>query len=345
MKKLVLTIIPLFLLSILLIGQNGSLQQASQDLFPRNHFKDNTCGAYAGTVFVSEDGGINIPFVVCFGEFVEVFNNGDAILPPDTIPPGHPAIMYAMYSCPPTEEDPNDDPCFTGFAWTGADFITTNTGEIFEDIGVNQFWIAPFTPYDVRNTGGTWIFGDCVDASPEEAVEFLFLNEIYFTSCPAECLGTVHIQISGGYPEFFGSEYTVTNTGAGNLSVSDNLVTISGLNDADEYSFTVEDEAGCSQHYLGKYYPEGDDCTPTSTNRLTKDAINIYPNPTHGLLQVEDIEGHNTYTVNNSMGQLVTSGNISGNTLTLNWSSFASGHYTITFFGGEIPQQYRILKQ
>ncbi|MDB4534643.1 gliding motility-associated C-terminal domain-containing protein, partial [Vicingaceae bacterium] len=87
-----------------------------------------------------------------------------------------------------------------------------------------------------------------------------YLNPITTTEvedCPA---GTVVVTISGGYPEFFTGDYNITNTGAGTISsttVSSHggTVTISGLTDGDNYSFTILDDNNCPVTYTGRAFP------------------------------------------------------------------------------------------
>lgn len=212
----------------------------------------------AGTVTVNNDGGTNMPFVVCFGDAVDLTNNGDFILP--TTGPA-PELMFALYNCPPTDpDDPGADPCYDNSFWTGANFQTTNDGGIVDFMGQNTFWMVPIAAdnglappagpnYDSNND-------DCFDINIDQVVMFTFLDEILFDEVNIdECTGEVEIEIEGGYAALFPGSYNVVNTGDGNLSQSGSngeTILITGLQDGDSYSFdVVDDGAGCSASYAG----------------------------------------------------------------------------------------------
>jgi len=79
------------------------------------------CNANAGTSTVGILGsGLN-NYILCEGDSIVVFTNGDTTLPAGA----DPGITYAIYNCPPTSGniDPATDPCFTGY--------TTGTVMIF----------------------------------------------------------------------------------------------------------------------------------------------------------------------------------------------------------------------
>ena len=73
-------------------------------------------------------------------------------------------------------------------------------------------------------------------------IEITYLNPIT-TSSVSDCgAGTMSVNVSGGFPEFFIGDYNLTNTGSGTLSAttinnSGGSVTISGLINGDAYKF------------------------------------------------------------------------------------------------------------
>lgn len=227
------------------------------------------CMAEAGTYTVNDDGGGTFPYVVCFGEDVDVTSDNNFTLPP-TGP--LPDMVYLFYSCPPTDPDPANDPCWTGWFWTGSDMQTANDGGIVGAIGFNTFLlIAAVIDNNQPNPNGPAIDADgdmCWDINDVDYETWTFLNEIEFDEVNVDdCAGEVTIQITGGYPELFPpAMYSVTNTGPGVISQSGpdgGTITISGLMDGDTYSFTIDDDGnGCSSSFSGG--PIDQDVVPPS---------------------------------------------------------------------------------
>ena len=79
-----------------------------------------SCGADAGTVLVTQTGngstivnnGVDAsPFVLCYNDEISLETQGDYTLPPPAGPPWTtPALIYIIYTCPPSSPDPNTDP-------------------------------------------------------------------------------------------------------------------------------------------------------------------------------------------------------------------------------------------
>lgn len=231
-------------------------------LAPRVH---SQCMAEAGTITVNDDGGGTNPFVVCFGEDIDVTSDGNFTLPPSGPLPG---MVYLFYSCPPTGPDPALDPCWTSWFWTGSDIQTTNDGGIVGSVGINTFILVP-TVIDNNQPqpDGPAIDADgdlCWDINPDDTETFTFLNEIEITELNVdECAGEVTIEIIGGYPELFAGNYSLTNTGDGSIGQSGTgggLVTISGLMPGDSYSFSLDDDGnGCMATFFGGVIPEAEE--------------------------------------------------------------------------------------
>ena len=223
------------------------------------------CMAEAGTITVNDDGGGTNPFVVCFGEAIDVTTDGNFTLPPSGPLPD---MVYLFYSCPPTGPDPAADPCWTNWFWTGSDMQTTNDGSIVGAVGINTFILVP-TVIDNNqappNGPGIDADGDlCWDINPDDTETFTFLNEIEITLLDVdECAGEVTIEITGGYPELFAGNYSLTNTGDGSIGQSGAggaFVTISGLNPGDSYSFELDDDGnGCMASFPGGIIPQAEE--------------------------------------------------------------------------------------
>ena len=208
-------------------------------------------GANAGTVTVNNDGGTDLPFVVCFGDTPEVSSNNDVVLPPGP----NPGIMYGFYSCPPSDPNPSNDPCWTGWYWTGDPYASTNDGDLTPFGGQNSFWIAPIAAdrvgvlpnHDANND-------DCVDVGT--GIMFTYLNELIINETAIdECMGEVTLTIEGGYAELFPGIYNVSYSGGGSMMQSGangETITITGLVDGDSYALdVVNDGAGCTASFSG----------------------------------------------------------------------------------------------
>lgn len=226
-------------------------------LFLPTSLLQSQCMAEAGTITVNDDGGGTVPFVVCFGDAIDVTSDDNYVLPPSG---PLPAMVYLFYSCPPTGPDPQSDPCWTSWFWTGEDIQTTNDGGIVGAVGINTFILVPAVIDNNQappNGPGIDVDGDmCFDINPDDTETFTFLNEIIITEVDVDdCAGEVTIQITGGYPEFFGGMYTVTNTGSGIINQSGpdgGTITITGLMDGDSYGFSLDDDGnGCSASFSG----------------------------------------------------------------------------------------------
>ncbi len=220
------------------------------------------CGADAGTQTVTVDGTpATSPVFLCWGECIDIISNDDYVLPTPTSGEDS-ELMYALYSCAPTDPDPNADACYTGLLWTGEDFSDcNNAGSILLGAGLGPtVYFVPITADDGDNNGNpngviNWDQdGDgCFDMGPP--IEVNFMNPITFTSSEDCANGSVDITINGGLPEFTGGNYTVTNTGAGTVTGTPvshgGTITITGLNNGDNYSISVTDANGCTATFSG----------------------------------------------------------------------------------------------
>jgi gliding motility-associated-like protein len=221
------------------------------------------CPAYAGTTNSTLTGFGTNNYILCDGDQIDIVSNGDNVEDPLWVDPG---LMYAIYTCPPTPGvEPGSDPCYSGFVVGGPLNLTDvnvggSSGGLFAAIigaGIpiagNTVYYAPMTATDF---GGLLYDPTCVDVGPVTAVTYL---EPLVISGIADCqTGTVTVTISGGYPELLGGSYSISNILPATVSVSPNplsvsggVVTISGLQDGDMYSFDVTDDNGCPIAFSG----------------------------------------------------------------------------------------------
>jgi gliding motility-associated-like protein len=154
----------------------------------------------------------------------------------------------------PSGGDPNNDPNFVGY-W---DLPGTTGGSAImpaEDNGVT-YYVAPMT-LDNCNNGA--IDPDCFDVGPP--VQIYFNPPIDWTfaiDCespiPSPLQTEVVITISGGRPSTNGSNFTLTDNGAGTLSTTSvpdgGTVTVNNVADNGTVNITVTDAMGCTTNIV-----------------------------------------------------------------------------------------------
>ncbi|MFM7054641.1 MAG: hypothetical protein ACKOX7_07870, partial [Bacteroidota bacterium] len=112
---------------------------------PFNFTEPSCCGSSAGTIAVTTTNGSQsvLPngttqVVLCPGGSFQLTSNNNFTLPPAGCANCIPELMYAIYTSPgPTVPDPDLDPNWTGYYWTGQDITTANAA-----------------PYNTNTTGG-----------------------------------------------------------------------------------------------------------------------------------------------------------------------------------------------
>jgi hypothetical protein len=84
--------------------------------------------------------------------------------------------------------------------------------------------------------------------------------------------------------------------------------------------------------------------TTTSGGRLGVNTleINVYPNPSSGLVNISGVE-KGTYVVFNAMGQMISSGEITNEVSVLDLSSQAAGMYLLKVVSGGAVQTKQII--
>ena len=222
-------------------------------------------GDQAGTVTPSMTGSSTHPYVLCNTDsFQSTSNNNYSI--PLIAPNVDPGLGYYVYRCPPTISgvgvDPTTDPCYVTSLTTKDITLINNGGStdaFLSSLGAltdNTFYIVPMTFLSVSNEV---INSTCYDLELAQTMTVQYLNPIS-TIITQDCYqGTASITLNGGYPEFYGGNYTVSNllpltaifvnttTGLGGV------IGISGLQDGQIWSFTVTDDNGCPQTVSGVF--------------------------------------------------------------------------------------------
>lgn len=222
---------------------------------PYNNPNNCTCGATVGTFTdgVFGDATSSNPWLLCFGDELDVIANGDFDVTENTSHPAtyDPGIWLLVYDCPPTVGPPGDintDPCLLGVAstfdqaWTIAN--TTGSG--------NTLYFVPVTMYSMVD--GTYAIGFgggdlCYDLGPTYPVTFL--PEVTSTQVQDCQAGTATVTVNGGAPAFDGSNFTASNLAPASATFNNTTaanggtITISGLVDGDNWSFDITDNNGC----------------------------------------------------------------------------------------------------
>lgn len=229
------------------------------------------CGVDAGTTTTTMSNSNSNDHYLCFGESVDISTTGE-ILPTATDIAG---LGYFIYTDLPTVADPDVEPNWTGYYYTGAAVTETNSvGNVYDFIignpsgsagsnGIpsnNQLVFIPITMDDIANIAGGGgddnlghdIDGDgCYDIG--DPIVITYLNPIDDAAVET-CGANVVITLSGGYPEFVpGASYTVNSTGAGTMVQSGGqgqTLTFTGLNTGDVISVDVTDDGNGCTHTL-----------------------------------------------------------------------------------------------
>ncbi len=310
---------------------------------------DSSCEADVGNIEVTHlvDGvaqpgsGVNAqgPFVVCFDDILDLATQGDYVPAPGASAVAD-GLYYTFANAAPSGSIISD-PAFVGVAWTGDSYEIVNDGRSVIDILINCFsagivnntvWIVPFTPD--TNTGGWAVDNNNDDCWDEGApIQVTFLNTISVVPL-LNCFG-VSLEIEGGFPEFFGGTYSISNTGLGTLESgvagSGESILIDGLADGDSWSIEISDANGCTQSFSGIYsYPSPDE-NPTFSGldagycvglAAEENLIPISGNPLPGTADpsayftmeftLDGLPTQTTWEVSDASGGLLDSGGFTG---------------------------------
>jgi gliding motility-associated-like protein len=299
------------------------------------------CSAQIGTFTQNMNGSSNTNYVLCFGDQFTYQSNGD-YTPPDNINDGSlydPGLAYLLYSCPPTPNtEPPNDACFIGLLNSGAGNVAFND---LNDLSLinsypsgtftnNTIFVVPITMYDVTNNIYSNVVvpnPSCFDLGPTIAVQYLpETKSIEVEDCQA---GSITSTINGGLPAIDPNEvFTVVpgslspaNASFFNTTCSDGgTITITGLNNNQNYSFDVIDGNGCPLTISGLFIG-------TEDPGFSYNNYNICTNGTDPVVNITGDPGTFSY--------IATSG---GPTLSLNTNTGAidvstsnPGVYDVTF--------------
>lgn len=250
------------------------------------------------------------PLYLCEGDAFEITSNDDYILPNDTIaqPVGDgiysAMLMWLVYDAAPTSADPGADPGFLNFIIPQEDLTDINNGTspIITNFGCGTYWFVPVAGDDGiggnnnvangtndngaldwdKNGNGCYLLGTPIEvtyACPITATAAVNCN-------PPGTINGMDIDITGG-----SGDYTVTNTGAGNL-VSSNVpnpgtATVANLTNNAAWSIDITDAEGCVGSASGVF------SAPVITD------VTITPAPDCPLLGTGDVD----VTVSGTSGQ------------------------------------------
>ncbi|MEZ5023197.1 MAG: SprB repeat-containing protein [Chitinophagales bacterium] len=260
------------------------------------------CAADAGTV--TTDVGGNLIYL-CDGADVTMTSDDNFVLPPLAgADPG--GLGYVIYNCAPTTSDPFTDPCWTGYYWTGEDLTETNDASNLYDFVINNpsgdqgtngtptgddLYFIPITMDDICYTTGCDAnlshdlnSDGCFDLGTP--IHVIYLEDItvnYVTNCtnPTAGTGSVTVTISGGLPQYNGSNFTITDNGPGTLSTTSvangGSVTINGLSDGDIVNIGIGDGQCNYGSYTADFDCGDDACLINSVLTANPPATN-FPN-------------------------------------------------------------------
>jgi len=248
---------------------------------------------FAGTIsFANFIGQSNdtIPDTIylCLNDAFDIVHNGDSDLTGDPNPATTPGVTYAWFDCPPTTNGPNlasilTDGCiFNGPPPPANGIYVTASGNFNGNINFNNsgalqstfnagapilFWFAPITIDNFslklyENDPVSGETGPCVNVNTSEAFAVVYLNEIQLSNFDPNtgvsgCQGSINV--TGGLPEYDGTNYDVTVTNVGNPSVTGTVVGGSVSHGDDIifevpvpglYEIAVEDGKSCGGTFL-----------------------------------------------------------------------------------------------
>ncbi len=227
------------LFSTTLVGQRPEPIQVYGQLSGPT-FVRGTCNN-AGTTSQSLSNGSqsNDPMILCFGDALIIDHNGDFDLSGDPKPATTPGIGYAFYGCAPNVGGMDlasvlTDPCILNtppspkgiWITTGpnpnGDVTFVNDGGLqsfFNGGAPVQIWFAPITVDDFATNGYEEVSpgsgaGPCVDVNINDAFSVVYLNELTYSNLQITGAGVSpaggSFLLSGGLPEFDGSNYSVS---------------------------------------------------------------------------------------------------------------------------------------
>ncbi len=246
-------------------------------------FTQCNCEANAGTF------NINTQSVCYDNEFIMISNNDfsgsfeDGTSADNTPGDGdmYNGVGYAIFSDVPSGVYAEDDPNFVGIlgtspapggqaqnsigAFVGLTIINGNTGTTTTIQPNSTYYFTTIYSFDVDGSNGDDIaiygFGvgggiDCFDSNADQAIAVTFLDSISAVitqTCNMTGGVEISFQLSGGHPDFNGSNYTITGDGPQGTVAPNGTYTISDHPPETPYIIVVGDEGGqgCSRAFQG----------------------------------------------------------------------------------------------
>lgn len=144
--------------------------------------------------------------------------------------------------------------------------------------------------------------------------------------------------LAGGSPA--GGTYSGLGINAANPTF---LLTQGVLISADRsiVTYTYTDANGCTNAATDTLYINA--CL--SVDDLAFEDVVVYPNPTTGLISINNVKENAVYTVVNMAGQVVATGEVSFNAAKVDLSAVQNGMYILNVEQGNNKQTFRIVKQ
>lgn len=287
------------------------------------------CSADAGTYSANIVGVSANNYVLCWGDQININSNNDFTYPgnvSDPVIPYNPGIFYMIYSCPPTPGiDIVTDPCLLGVIGTTQNFNDLNDLTVVNSFPPGTFvnntvYYVPITMYDTVGYyySVTDYAGTCFDLGTPFAVTYL--PEITYTSTENCNTGQATFTINGGHPDVFGTNFTASGlipatASFGNTTCGDGgTITINGLQDGDNYSFTITDANGCPITCTGGPFVAASDATITPAGPFC---------PGDPAFQMTAVDPGGTWTA--TCGGCITVGGM------FNPAAAGAGNHTVTY--------------
>ncbi|HYG16197.1 MAG TPA: S8 family serine peptidase [Bacteroidia bacterium] len=111
-----------------------------------------------------------------------------------------------------------------------------------------------------------------------------------------------------------------------------------------DYRVEIIDSAGCTSISASTYFTY----TPKpslSVNGLNNPGINIYPNPSQGIIHIEGDLQNAKFTLCNSLGQVVTEGRLSGRRSTIDVTPLLPGIYFLKISNSQVDMVKKVIRE
>lgn len=129
----------------------------------------------------------------------------------------------------------------------------------------------------------------------------------------------------GGTSSCFTYQWTVNSASAGTNQYMNYTITQNGT-----YYICVKVKDTCNKCDTTYCTSIKVTCVPAGINKVENtNILNVYPNPTSGLVNIELMDGTSTYNLTNSMGQILQTGTLENGVNTLDMTKYATGLYLI----------------